>query len=592
MHARFTMTLLVAAALAAPAAAAGWSGKGSFEPSTARDAADGWMWLDPATDPSQNRVYFNGFFSQMIGQPGVATSFTATSPNLGAAQTAILPVTPVPFAMLGVWTDCNHDGYIGNTDAVYLYRAELLSAADRALCPPTPTHYPTHNDGIWVYEFIPITWENETTSVSGDLNTMTDNLAHVWADAGLPTDTTTGVCPGSAGALTSTGRFVAYADCSAGYRFTHTANLLADATGADDLGAGQLSFSDVPDGHQSESASALNRPLATALLGQSDDDAYVTAWDCSGGQESTTHVDPRDPTNGDTLATLPVLGPQSTHHFEVPGVVFWEPVDDDNRVAGFHQHVNTHVDPSGPNAGGSLAGTANKTDAGGTCDPEQGAAEEQILAGYTLGDRVECPNAALCDAPIPADYAGRTRPDALLTSEQWPHKYMGVNNNDTLLDVNDKQGSVYGSDFRQYWNTFDTVQNTGPVNRDASPSGPHHWTFYGYVSTHAVAAFGLTLPKGTATAAYGAEACALSDDDHLLRFDCDPTKWWHRADGTEITPTQAGSGDCWDEASGCDARVRVNDPYNLRDVDCFDYGAGTGATGRVSPMAFLSGQGC
>src|SRR5437870_4489630 len=155
MFQRNLVPVVLVCLLAAPSAI-GWSGKGSSEPDTTHDRLDGFMYAtsSPAQSPTGNYVYFNGFVIE-----GTAAT-TSESVNLASLRSGFESVNSRPAAMLGVWRDCNKDDYIGNGEANYVYRAELL--LDKSLCPATPGAYPTHDDGTWIYEFIPITWNNGT----------------------------------------------------------------------------------------------------------------------------------------------------------------------------------------------------------------------------------------------------------------------------------------------------------------------------------------------------------------------------------------------------------------------------------------------
>src|SRR5439155_20516801 len=125
----------------------------------------------------------------------------SVSPNVGALGTAT-PLDPyTPMAVLGVWKDCNEDGYIGYGDQGLLeYRSELL-ALSSSVCPPRSTPidpttgrvpydwFPSHNDGSWVRELLPIGWDRQGLSITGqpyDLNIydINDSGARVWADDG------------------------------------------------------------------------------------------------------------------------------------------------------------------------------------------------------------------------------------------------------------------------------------------------------------------------------------------------------------------------------------------------------------------------
>lgn len=540
------------ALLAASSGAMAWSGKGSWEPSTAPDRTDGFMFPTADVSPTGNKVYFNGFLTD--GE-GIVTS---TSPNLGSIQTGFQTRAALPMVMMGVWKDCNHDDFVGNSEANWIYPA-ALPGVDTTLCPPTPGVFPTHNDGKWIYEFNGISWENKTRNgLSGDLNTLVDNGAHVWADFGLPDTVLTPVCdlsPQPAGTFQSTGGALALADCQDNYRITHTINTVATTTGLT-----MLSFGDKPDGHQGESRSLLN---VVYPLGESSDDSYARAYDCSSPPERRQVTDP--------------TGPREPTRGEVPGVVkFTVPGS-----SGYLLNLTLNTRPTTPTANtrGSFWGTVNQTDADsgncsrtGSCQVEMSGVTSTCGGSGTLGDLDHCVGGVVlivCEQTVAREFHGRVRPDSLLVSEQWKHNYAA---SDPVTDASDKQSDLYGGNFRKFWYTFDNVDNTGPVSRDVSFAPAQYWTFYGFVSPGAVSQYSLRLPGSTGT--YGNEACAASASDGKVRFDCNKLHWWLNADGTPITARDAGSLYCWDEKTGCDPRVYVGDVYNLRDIDCYDYSIG------------------
>jgi len=63
MHRKLILNVLVAFALAAPAASARWSAFGTLEPDTPYDVSSGFMWQDADTsaNPNDQQIYFNAF---------------------------------------------------------------------------------------------------------------------------------------------------------------------------------------------------------------------------------------------------------------------------------------------------------------------------------------------------------------------------------------------------------------------------------------------------------------------------------------------------------------------------------------------------
>lgn len=555
MTRRYVLVCAIAL-LASSTGAMAWAGKGSWEPSTKLDRDDGYMW--PAGNPTTARkVYFNGFLTDS------EVAVQSTSPNLGLIRSSFQTRDAHPFAMVGVWRDCNRDDFIGNMDANYVYPV-TTPGVDLTLCPQTPGVYPTHNDGRWIYEFTPITYSNRSILACCDANTYVDNLAKVWADYGLPDRVLGSECPVSPaprGTFRSTGGLLAWADCNSEYAVTHQVNTLAEGLGRDDL-----SFGDQPDGYSGDSASALNRRIDPQ--GYRTDEAYVEAFDCS-DPDATFNVQDDNPT--------PIHeNPTPFEREQIPGVVTFNVTGIWNLLVDWT--VNPNVKQPTMNSGGSFWGTYNKTGASAN-DCERSHADLIATVSDSPGE----------GGPR-AEFTGRIRPDAPLTSAQWPHRYdRGASPQETVDDVLDKHLSLIGSDFRQFWYGQASVANTGPLTRSGTFQGAQYWTYYGSLSADAISRFGFQLAG--VTGSYGAEACAATAADGLTRFDCDRTNWWKRSDGTEVTARDAGSAACFDFESKCDPRAFVGDSYNMRDVDCVDYAIGaTREEGLTVPH--LAGQPC
>lgn len=144
---------LVLALLLAPSSLASWqtSLAGPTEPSTARDAQDGYMFLDPPAGASERII-------------------------LDLAHTPASALEPLPHheALLGAWRDCNGDGIVGSAGGDR-YPAILLLDASR--CPPGTRH----NDGSEVRELLAI-------GPGALYPDIADADAAVWLDALLPSD--------------------------------------------------------------------------------------------------------------------------------------------------------------------------------------------------------------------------------------------------------------------------------------------------------------------------------------------------------------------------------------------------------------------
>lgn len=553
----FLVTLVVAT-LATPAALA-WSAKGQSEPDTTPDQEDGYMWLDAdlTRGARGNRVYFNAFTVQ---NTGYGLHGITTNPNSGAAQTAHPNWPGQLAALLGVWKDCNGDGFVGLGDnALFEYRSELL-LGKTDVCPvsdpgPVPTgsfgsegarqshYYPvTHNDGVWVREFIPL-GPSGTAAASRDANPfdLQDNGARVWADWGvpgaLPPGTRCSVVFVPEGTYSSTGGFLEYVDCLDSFFVTDTWNDGVALVGGDDLGAGQMSFRDQPR-DQERSASNLNRANP---WGRPGDSAAVTAFDCSSGQLAHQKA------------------PAVAHEFGVP------------RPGGLPT-----VNPSG-----SIAGTLNETGtAFDDCDrsDNKGEWEHQAAAApYGLedpgivnqvGDKIE--------SDFPMSYSEGQRPVLAQTA--------------ALGRAAPKDGGLRAWDSEGHWISGTRIaEDRNPYASRANVRGSAtepiiHTTAYAFVSPQAVSDHRITLNSGGITGAYGAESCQGTSSGSRNGWNCDPNAW---------TSPCAAHYTCIGPVAGqsIDVSVKVGQAYQLRDVDCYDHSAGPLRAEGIS-WGTLSGTAC
>ncbi|MFP5356058.1 MAG: hypothetical protein ACLGIK_13075, partial [Gemmatimonadota bacterium] len=154
------------------------------------DFEGGLMWLDtnyPRSTDNVPPVYFNAFHI-------TTKSINPNSALLGSGNL----VSPTTFdAILGIWKDCNDDGFIGlGETAAQSYPVEL-GVHNPHICPaglpePGSSHDYTHNDGVWIREFIHIgpPCESPERTVS---RACIDNPAFlpingtkVWGDSGPP----------------------------------------------------------------------------------------------------------------------------------------------------------------------------------------------------------------------------------------------------------------------------------------------------------------------------------------------------------------------------------------------------------------------
>ncbi|MEA3199691.1 MAG: hypothetical protein QOE90_1119 [Thermoplasmata archaeon] len=191
------LPLLLAALLAIPSAGATWGAYGSLEPDTPADREGGLMWAGPPGD-ALDRVYFNVAAVEQVGGAGPSPN----SATLGS-RVAAEPVEGF-VAILGVWVDCNRDGYVGLADgALREYAAQASAAAgfpvDPRLCPSFPANHPAVHDGDgWVTELLPL----EPVPPRGtepDLRVIEDPEARVWGDHVAPGATMPAFCGGPDG---------------------------------------------------------------------------------------------------------------------------------------------------------------------------------------------------------------------------------------------------------------------------------------------------------------------------------------------------------------------------------------------------------
>ena len=575
--ARAAVTMVSLLALAAPFATAAWGVKGELEPGTKRDAQDGYMWLAPdQTAGSGRRAYFNGFMGTYAG------AATHLSPNLAATGSAIQSYPAEAWALLGVWKDCNEDGYIGFGDqGLWEYRVELLSlpgGPGASVCPnegPIDPRFPfvregwvpPHNDGDWVHEFIAIGWRDWRDSV--DLNpwNFNDSNSRVWADYGLPETGQTLVCsvdPAPRGTYQSTGGFLAYSDCFTGYKATSGINDAARLAGVPGV-----SFADQPMGQQGKSSSALNKQNP---WGRQEDASYVSAWDCSRGPLYSL----KDPTwNGDSGPTHQgVANPAPSGDRTL-----WVNFSDRSGNPGFSMtgvtggvFVNFNVSqprtvPGANPTGGSAAGTVNDTQSSyGNCRRDDNTGPGASHAPYTLeGDAVVRGAKRVSNDFVLHYEMGRSRagPHTLTgkgAPPDWGVKLTGREacyNTGVLYQVWCYDGLWHDGSLSDL-----TRIGTNPnpyVDREAlSPEAVTYVTFYASLGSAATSAYGFRFPG--VVGSYGAEGCAQTP----ATFECDPAQWWP---GNTVPRTD------W-LGPGTPYGVAVGQTYQLRDVDCYDQSVG------------------
>ena len=591
MQRKALIAILIAAVfLMLPLASAEWKGRGFYEPDTARDRTDGFMWQDPDISPTGSKVYFSAY-STMYPTP--------FNPNSGTTGSHILQYPTDIHAILGVWKDCNKDGYIGFADGAFADYPAAAGIHDAAVCPaqsvdPTAADFtPVHNDGMWVRELLVIAPDYLQTAgapqgAEPQNNTyawnIPDESARVWADWDLPESGSKPTClalPGSRGNLQSTGGFLRWADCLAQWRITGHVNLIANTTGVQ-----AIAFHDAPKERPDQSGSILNQPNP---WGQESDASLVTAFDCSNpiifhDDTGLTRQRIDDPTGGELSA---VFGSDDATYVNL--------TDDE-----YNFYVSGGVGAPAVNPGGSAAGTMNETGEGagfayafvwggdeGTCDRDDddgGAASGQI---YELQESDQEAN------PAPA----RVQTGIWFEYQEPSPIYCGVDSSTSVpsTDCNGNlfalgapvctdetqqvctplwggawptttgHGGLVGLNIPGYWRGLPGyVASRNPyVDRESlQPWGAVFLSAYAHVDPNM---FANALPSAT-TQLYGSAHCSgLTPTTGA--FECDPDKWYIAGDGTD---------------GARPFHVKVHQPYNLRDIDCYDQSPAKALGGAVS----------
>ena len=552
-----SLVLSLAVLLAVPAASAGWGVKGDVEPNTLHDARDGYMFHTPPQSLADaGKVYFNGWFSNGYVQN------PSQNPNVGQLGTGIAPVPFKAWALLGVWMDCNKDGYVGYGDPGLIEYPAALPGVDATLCPPVsppnpiPAYgwVPTHNDGVWVHEFIPLGWEewrtmwNDTDSLNAHITVkaeddnpfdLNDTDARVWVDLHLPNARYTGgsncyIVPQPRGTTQSTGGLIESADCFSGFRATDGLTSLSPVVDGTPLG--QVSFKDKPR-DQSNSTSRLNQPNP---WGKEHDPEYVDTWDCSQPQAYQLFLDDPRTTEEDTLFYFNVSAPQV---------------------------------PPGVNPGGSPAGQVNATEGGfDQCERSPTGANNADIYSIVEGDVVNSARKVKPDDALFYNEGARRHVAHLLpTDTKVPRTSPGQPNDFGTRYGN--AGLTYGAEGT--WQGLTTIL-VAPINRNTvQPNPVRHNVFYASVGAAAESRYALKFPGTVGT--YGSENCALPAAEQL--FDCNSANWWPA--NTEPRTTQLGAESAekltqcaldGTPSTGCRTYgARVGMKYQLRDVDCYDY---------------------
>jgi len=181
-----TAVAMAVAFITAPLAAAEWKAFGGYEPDSRYDDADFNHLLKPSEHQAEgkaNPLYFNAY---LMGRPGFGGG--ALNPNNAITKSqATFYTSNMWHALLGLWTDCNGDGYVGIAEtAAREYRSELLTAAQLAACPSAhkiETKAAGRTVGILIVEFITVAKEGNGIQ---DSRSIVDPDAMIWGDVGKP----------------------------------------------------------------------------------------------------------------------------------------------------------------------------------------------------------------------------------------------------------------------------------------------------------------------------------------------------------------------------------------------------------------------
>lgn len=564
MRTRITI-LTLAVLLTVPALAGAWGAKGDNEPSTKLDKDGGFM-FDTANTAAVNKVYFNGWLAQQpcwnacLGTPVGVEMTGSVNPNVASLGSAFMGAPSRAYAMLGIWRDCNGDGYVGFGDqGLYEYPAQLLTLKNAGNCPVTaypaiiPRNFlPPHNDGKLVREFLPIGYDSmpgstpcSTTDIGGRglLVTMTcqdfnpfdvnDSGAYVWQDFGNPGDQAGNICyvsPHPQGTYQSVGGLQRYADCFAQNRIYDNIS----ATPA-------KSTYDANKGYDCEHSSILGAYHSGCNpWGTSGQEAYVSAFDCSSKAFRGKDADPvaGGPTN--------------------------EKAGDGRVLSVWLPNVSQPRGAPTTNYEGSMAGTINETE-GSFDDCRQNDEGNSTARNLPYNQ----------EADILNTNGVRLQHDTIFRFDERARPAPGHGFATTAVlgrQVADDGGVGFERD-ADFWigNGIMLASRNPYVARDElKPAPVTNVTYYAHVSPTAVASYGLLLPH--ASAKYGAEACAGGIGagkgvDPASRWACDPDAWW-----PGFTPCGNPGGDQCDDRSGTPrpAYVRVGADYELRDIDCYD----------------------
>ena len=536
-----TLAITIALVLAAPAATAGWKTFGSFEPDTPQDLSGGYMHVNPdvSTNPDHHQTYFNVI---------VAYEEVSFNQNFGALESRLMiEGFQWPYAILGIWKDCNADGYIGyGAGALIEYHATLLTLPDTPnVCPAGSS---AHNDGEWVYEFIAVGPEDNVPAPGGELPRMiNDTAAYVWGDIGLPGSPHGAGCfiNPPTGTFASSGGVIAWADCFTGYQ-GHTAVSLVDPDGSQNLKwdkpneahCDDSTLTSIPIGLWSDVPQCPdNNP---GKLEENTGRPAFSAFDCS--SDPALAVD-------DETGLIPDSVPDPTEG-EL-AIVFGDDGIELKNEDGSVRRVYAPAVPS-TDEGGSYYDGAN-----GTYWAAVDNCEEPNGGFYTSAEWEVSNEQSVKREP---DYTFEFTADEV-------HALVPPSIQDGIGDDFPRYGGISplrtGSYFltnMPVWRPGTLVTNSVIINSDTlEPQGAAYYTFYARVSDP----MAVSGSPASTTGTYGSEWCTKSDDPAANGgFDCDADNWWDPAKGASPMPTEFYTNRPLGQAPGA--------AYHLRDIDCYD----------------------
>ena len=660
---KLLLTLGVAMLLAVPAASATWYVHGTFEPDTAQDAAGNQMYVDPDTSGDGRKVYFNVWADEDV---------IGVNPNAGAAGSAVFPTPNIRFSgMLGVWKDCNLDGFVGAGDgALWEYRRELLATVPATPCDEDNGH--VVGDWVWEFHWIGPFDDGRPTAKTcpgpngeasaapetsecfyrlfGPQNYINDTDSRVWGDWGLPGEKPGASCTvlPPAGMTASTGGVIDFADCHLNRRVQQGVNSI-DSSGS--LG---LRMDDRPQ----TSDSLLNQQLphlwedpyhpdSTGAYERDSGDPAFETWDCSTSDSQQVSEDrpvedeagliPNEVWANDTgvvpnyyVATLKgsdgrvlnmsisgqyVNTTQPAPRVNNPQGSYWDGINETHNGA-----ANRCTDQREGGVIGTdyraerwdrwdFPGVVNNVDWYvdveqdiGSTDPNAGRREHDVAFAFrstqgfplislnynAIGGCTGTSNGQ----PFPPgcqDYPTNNIFPINMPKDFGITAHRGLNF--IIPGVINSPGGVG-------WRaTAPEPADPQVVDRETlQPKGPIYATFYATLGA-ATLGSGVTVPGPTNL--YGAEWCGSATSGVVDGFDCNAENWWNPLThpGTSAMPIQRlgfTSSTCEtgreEPLDRCrELGVKPGQPYQLRDIDCWDGRIASGVPVYAS-LVTLSGQ--